>query len=118
MRPGGLAGTRRIMEAMSLSYSSCSEGKYLLYSSPYREKYWWSWRRIHYLVKVIQSDGIQTVGGWERFRSICLTVSRPKRTFLFIKLSPLFSDGSIAFLFNGWRLLREDLEEYARRNHD
>jgi len=96
--PGGGTGVRRIAEARtaSLKYPLSPQ---VINTSPYYERYWYSWRRLRYLVSVIKARGIENRGEWLRLRAIIGLVSVRKRAYLFRELQPLLSPGSIAFLF-------------------
>jgi hypothetical protein len=94
--PGGETGVRRIGAQPSLQYPFSSR---TIKPSPYYARYWWSWRRLRYLVSVIKTRGIENGAEWQRLAFICQIVSHRKKGYLYRELSSLFSDGSLSYLF-------------------
>lgn len=69
----------------------------------HRERYWWCYRRLKYLVYVIKYRGVDNADEWMRLANICRRVSFRKKVYLYKQLSPLFSEASLDFLFSGFR---------------
>jgi hypothetical protein len=97
---GGVPGKEGSRSVRPYSHSSF-EFKYL--TRYYQQDYWWSHQRLRHLVSVIKSRGLENADEWERLAAICQIVSHTKKLFLYRELSPLFSQASMDYLFNGWK---------------
>ena len=96
--PGGGSGVGRMPATGSLAHILPPQ---IINPPPYHERYWWSWRRLQYLVHVVKSRGVENAGEWKRLGWVCRIVSERKRKFLYQEFKPLFSEASLEYLFGG-----------------
>lgn len=98
----GGSPARRIGDGTTRPYSNYISPRVIKLSRHYVLQYWIPWRHIHHIVDLVTHDGVKSVGQYKRLASICKTVSYNKRVFLYNAFRPLFSDGSMYYLFGNW----------------
>jgi hypothetical protein len=94
MTPGSTASRGAKGRDIALTYPSPRWG-----INSCSHELWWSWRRCRHLVSVVRENGVGTTGEWYRLKKICNVVSDKKRAYLRGQFADVFSDASLAFLF-------------------
>lgn len=64
---------------------------------------WWTWARLKHIVAYVRENGVTTPAEWKRLKDICSTVPESKRAYLYREFSPMFSPGSLYYLFGDYR---------------